>query len=397
MVPLDGGLVLRVATPADVGQIGELLAARGEANDAEDLELVVGDPDAGFGGTAVVVDGARVVSTLTLLDETVDVDAVSLPAGQVELVATDREYEGRGLVRALMEWLHGESARRGHLVELVVGIPYFYRQLGFEYGLPLARDLPVVGPLPDGAEELLVRPATLDDVAAMAALQDAAQRASQVRMPHSAACWRWLVARAGSQQWVVADQRRCGRGDRADRRGRAPRRACGVDRSGRAGAAAACHGPGGRGSEVKERPGTLAGDAVRPYLGSGGKAEWCYLRLPDPVVVLEALRPVLAARLAAAGWTESCEMLVSGYRWHVRFAVSSAGVGPMQGGRAEQAPVSKGGSGVPPDAFPSLVFGPYGAREMEERVPDLHLGRQREVMSVLFPPQQADLLTFYLP
>ena len=58
MVPLDGGLVLRVATPADVAQIGELLAARGEANDAEDLELVLGDPDAGFGGTAVVVDGA---------------------------------------------------------------------------------------------------------------------------------------------------------------------------------------------------------------------------------------------------------------------------------------------------------------------------------------------------
>ena len=34
---------------------------------------------------------------------------------------------------------------------------------------------------------------------------------------------------------------------------------------------------------------------------------------------------------------------------------------------------------------------------MEERVPDLHLGRQRELMGVLFPPQQADLLTFYLP
>ncbi|MGH8774310.1 MAG: GNAT family N-acetyltransferase [Jiangellaceae bacterium] len=61
------------------------------------------------------------------LDETVFLGGVEIPAGQVELVATDVEYEGRGLVRALMGWAHERSAERGQLVEVMIGIPYFYR------------------------------------------------------------------------------------------------------------------------------------------------------------------------------------------------------------------------------------------------------------------------------
>ena len=74
--------------------------------------------------------GDRVVSTATLLDETLWVrhpaGLVELPAGQVELVATDRAYEGRGLVRALMGWAHERSRARGHLVQVMIGIPYFF-------------------------------------------------------------------------------------------------------------------------------------------------------------------------------------------------------------------------------------------------------------------------------
>ncbi|MFE6848643.1 GNAT family N-acetyltransferase [Streptomyces sp. NPDC057686] len=103
-VSLPDGLVLRQARPEDLDQIGALLSERGEPDDAVDHRLVVTDPDAGWSACAVVVDGDRVVSTATLLDEEVCIGGVRLPAGQVELVATDSEYEGRGLVRALMHW-----------------------------------------------------------------------------------------------------------------------------------------------------------------------------------------------------------------------------------------------------------------------------------------------------
>ncbi len=95
-VALPDGLVLRRATPADLDRIGTLLSERGDSDDSIDHRLVVSDPDAGWSSCAVVVDGDRVVSTATLLDEEVSIGGVRLPAGQVELVATAREYEAAG-------------------------------------------------------------------------------------------------------------------------------------------------------------------------------------------------------------------------------------------------------------------------------------------------------------
>lgn len=91
------------------------------------------------------------------------------------------------------------------------------------------------------------------------------------------------------------------------------------------------------------------------------------------------------------------EVLLSTWRSHIRFTIGPSGFGVVDGGRPEQAPISKGGSGVPPDAIASLVLGPYGAAGLEQRLPDCHLGRQRALMSALFPPRASDLLTFYLP
>ncbi len=86
-----------------------------------------------------MVDGDRVVSTATLLRETVWVDEVAVPAGQVELVATHPGYEGRGLVRTLMAWAHEQSRQRGDLLQVMIGIPYFYRQFGYAYSIPMSR------------------------------------------------------------------------------------------------------------------------------------------------------------------------------------------------------------------------------------------------------------------
>lgn len=416
---LAGRLVLRSAQPADLDQIGALLADRGEPADAEDLALVVHDAEGGFAGTAVVVDGDRVVSTATLLDETVTIGGIVLPAGQVELVATAEAYEARGLVRALMAWCHDRSRALGQLVNVMVGIPYFYRQFGYEYAVPIGRDLPVdTGALLRGAggpSARMVRRATASDIPAMAAVEDAEQAGFDVIMPHSAACWRWLVARSGSEQWVAED---------ADgvvvATGRTTPPSEGVrlaevaSRTSAGALALAAHAAALGDGEllVKERPGTVAGSALAPFLGEGDKPDWYYLRVADPVALLERLRPLLGARLAAAGLgTEEREVLLSCWRWHVRFTVGPGGalddsstvdpsepdVGPMRPGRAEQRPVSKGGSGWPPDGFASLLFGPHGALELEQRLPDAFLGEQRELMAALFPPQRADLLTFYLP
>ena len=43
----------------------------------------------------------------------------------------------RGLVRELMDWAHRLSAARGHVVQVMIGIPYFYRLFGYEYAIDI--------------------------------------------------------------------------------------------------------------------------------------------------------------------------------------------------------------------------------------------------------------------
>jgi predicted acetyltransferase len=136
---LGDGYELRVAIDSDVARVAELLAERGEAADAVDLRLVVEDPSEGLASCLVVARGDRVVSTATLLHETVRVGGVEVPAGQIELVATAADQEGRGLVRALVDEAHRRSAARGDLLQVMIGIPFFYRQFGYAYAIPIPR------------------------------------------------------------------------------------------------------------------------------------------------------------------------------------------------------------------------------------------------------------------
>jgi hypothetical protein len=393
VMDLPGGLLLREARPVDLAQIGALLTDRGDAHDAEDHRLVVGDPDGGFAACAVVVDGGRVVSTATLLDETVVLAGLSIPAGQVELVATDRGYEGRGLVRALMGWAHERSASRGHLMQVMIGIPYFYRQFGYQYAIPIPQSRPVhtVPVAPDG---YVVRAAGPADIAAMADLQDTVQRRFALSMPHSAVCWRALVARSGSRQVVV---------ERAGQvvgtaRLTPPDEGVVVGEVATAGtaevAALLAHAAdlaGGKQIEAKDRGGLLTQYLAppQPY------AHDYYARVPDAAALLDHLRPVLSARLADDDRED--DIVVSFFRHHVRLRRAAGAVTEVIAGGPMQGPASLGGAGVAPDLIAPLLFGPHGIAGLAELHADVYLGPNTDLMRALFPPVAADLLTFYLP
>ncbi len=400
---LPGGLELRACREADLDQVAALLTERGDPADAEDARLVAADPDEGLAAMAVVVDGDRVVSTATLLRETVHVDEVALPAGQVELVATDRAYEGRGLVRALMAWAHETSRARGDLIQMMIGIPWFYTRFGYAYAVPIPRLRPL-DDVPAAPPGVTVRPAGPDDLATLAGLQDAAQRAADVRMPHSPACLRWLIARTGSR-YLVAER---GGVAIASARMLAPpedvvlAELAGEEEGLVALLAQAAAVAGEDGASIVERPEHLPYQAISPHLGelSGRDAqqEQYYARIPDLPALLGALAPVLCRRLRDAGLDDRRhDVLISSWGSHVRFSIDGASMSPVQAGGPFQAPISAGGSGIAPDALPALILGPDGARGLEERRPDCWLGRQYPLMDALFPPLTADLVTFYLP
>jgi predicted N-acetyltransferase YhbS len=408
VVPLGDGLLLRPAVPSDLEQIGELLAARGEPDDALDHRLVVEDPDAGWESSAVVVDGDRVVSTATLLDERLSLGDVELPAGQVELVATARDHEGRGLVRALMSWAHARSADRGHVVQVMIGIPYFYRLFGYEYAV----DIPPALAVPDpprstgghssGPEWGRLRAAGRGDLPALAALQDAAQATFDVRMPHSPPRRRWLLDHEATTTWVL---------ERAGTPVATARTSSGDDEllvteAAAVDAAAAEEllrqvvtlAPEAT-LKVVQRAGTVTGDAWQALtvVNPGELAEQYYVRIPDPATLLDRIRPVLWNRLVTSGLERSSsDVVLSTFRRHYRIPVQDDGLGPVETGSVMQAPGSAGGAGVAPDHLAAVVFG-AGLIGSSRVRPDVYPGPDRERFDVLFPRVTADLLTYYLP
>ena len=81
------------------------------------------------------VEKGRIASTTTYLTQTWSYDGVEFEIGRPEIVGTDREYRNRGLIRKQFDVMHRWASERGHLVQVVLGIPSYYRQFGYEYAL----------------------------------------------------------------------------------------------------------------------------------------------------------------------------------------------------------------------------------------------------------------------
>ncbi|KAG0282031.1 hypothetical protein BGZ96_000897 [Linnemannia gamsii] len=131
--------------------------------------------------------------------------SVNVMFGKPELIATEPSYRSKGLVRRLMfEMIHPASDAKGHILQLIPGIHYFYRQFGYEYGLAQLPSIKVdsndITPLsPTAAQErYLLRLATQADIPFLIRLT---QNPNQYLQPHDAAVgtrytpdyWQYIV------------------------------------------------------------------------------------------------------------------------------------------------------------------------------------------------------------
>jgi len=147
-LPLDlgEGLVLRFATWEDYPAWAEFnRRIREDPGSAERIgrwgrDLMCGTHPTTKASDFTLVEDTRtgqIVSATCLISQTWAYGGIPFGVGRPEHVATLPEYRRRGLVRRQMEVLHALSASRGELMLAVTGIPWYYRQFGYEYALDL--------------------------------------------------------------------------------------------------------------------------------------------------------------------------------------------------------------------------------------------------------------------
>lgn len=201
---LGDGLMLRRATPADIAPLEAWSAAVFHPTaGAHQRYIMEGHtPHGAVDDFTIVEDTAsqQIVSSLGLLRRTWTYDAIPFAVGQPEFVLTQPAYQRRGLVRTQMDVVHAWSAARGDLVQVIGGIPHYYRQFGYalalEYGVGRVYYTVDVPPLPaDATEPYQVRPATADDVPFLVALYARAQARYLVATQLDAADWASMVRR----------------------------------------------------------------------------------------------------------------------------------------------------------------------------------------------------------
>jgi GNAT superfamily N-acetyltransferase len=207
---LGDGLVLRWATAADSQRLADFNAQafRNEEADAPQpsyraatLEMMSGrHPLIGAEDFVYVEDTATgaIVSSACLLRQRWEYEGIPFAVGRPEYVATDAAYRNRGLIRALFAALHARSAACGDLVQGITGIPYFYRQFGYEYALELEGGralLPATLPaLPTGeSESYTLRDASAADLPLIAALYDREREGYAVSATVPDAYWRYAI------------------------------------------------------------------------------------------------------------------------------------------------------------------------------------------------------------
>jgi hypothetical protein len=207
---LGDGLILRRSRPADREAVAEFHANTlldvGETAPLERLyywilDLMSGEHPTFDPRDFTIVEEAgsgKIVSSMTLLSQAWTYEGIPFPCGQPDIVSTDAAYRRRGLVRAQIEEIHRWSAERGELVQGITGIPWYYRQFGYEMALCLLASRSAfrrhVPKLAEGAAETFdFRAATRDDLPFIMAMYAQAMSRSAIAAVRDEALWRFAL------------------------------------------------------------------------------------------------------------------------------------------------------------------------------------------------------------
>ena len=430
MRDLGDGLILRRSTRADADALSEFNATIHGEDEADRKGVIAWTrdlltrPHATFqpGDFTIVeeMSTGRIISSLCLIPQTWIYEEIEFGVGRPELVGTLPEFRGLGLVRKQFDEIHKWSAERGLLVQVITGIPYYYRQFGYEYALDLNRWRmgSIVPRLKENdQEEYTSRPALESDIPFILSVYEFGSRRGMVRVKWTAEHWRnnlfelseenfhrleyLIIERAGSREPVgyYAQSPTLGSsGVRAFQYELAPGNSwLEVTPS-----VIRCLWAAGQEFGRKEnRPCTTfsfllgAQHPVYDVLGnsvviSGQPYAW-YVRVPDLVGFLNHIKPVLERRLAdSIACGHSGRFLIGMYPKGFQLSLENGRI-TFELWKPDHA--DHGHAGFPMLTFLQILFGYRSFEELKYAFPDCWWSDEntRIIVNILFPKNNSSL------
>lgn len=133
----------------------------------------------------------KTVACLNLIPSIWSVGGIPLKVAELGCVATLPEYRHQGLQRRLMEEYHRQISDQRYDLSAIEGIPFYYRQFGYEYALPLQEEIRLkLSQIPDYEVKHRIRPFTKADVPKATQLFSQAQRKFYVHTVREEGIWR---------------------------------------------------------------------------------------------------------------------------------------------------------------------------------------------------------------
>lgn len=197
---LDTHLVLKHATVEDVPRLNAFNALIHDPHVGIQTEaMMLHHPTIHPEHFIYIEDAAsrQIISALCLLPWRWRFDEIELKVGEMAIVGTLPEYRRRGLVRTLVNHFKDCLAGGEYDLSFLGGIPYYYRQFGYEYALPLEGywHLPLYQiPSPaENAPTYTFRDATTADIPALMEMYEVANRDLNISAIREPEVWRYQI------------------------------------------------------------------------------------------------------------------------------------------------------------------------------------------------------------
>ena len=195
MIRLDrsGFRLQHLETEKDVRQYLELMrVVFGERTGVDKLaqKLIDHHPTMIFDDFSVIKHKRKIVASVTLIPVTWNIGNIQLNVAELGMVATLPEFRRRGLIRQLVNEYHSQVLERGYDLSVLEGIPYFYRQFGYEYAVPLLEETRIrLEQIPEFESKIKIRPFTMKDLPKAIQLLEFSQRKFYVHSVRSTRIW----------------------------------------------------------------------------------------------------------------------------------------------------------------------------------------------------------------